>query len=151
MSEESKTTVYAILQKIYKILKQRDVITDLFVQRVVHYDASTKERYDKLTEEDKIIWYMILIMYKEIFEKAGSYFKYKEKDPEKFNFLNDKRPLYKTMNRVDLTRAYIFEQAEEEAKHMDFKDLERKTSVLVDPKEFAEVVRRDIIKRTSEL
>lgn len=151
MSEEAKKTVYSIMQMIYNVLKKKDLITDIFLERAIHFDASTKARYDQLTEEDKLIWYMILIMYKKIFEKVGRYYKYKENDPEKFNFLNDKRPLYKTMNRVDLTRAYIFEQAEEEIKQWGFKGLEKKTGVLIDPKELADVVRRDIIRKTKEL
>ncbi len=151
MGADAKNTVYSIMQTIYKILKKKDLIADIFLERVIHFDASTKTRFDQLTEEDKVIWYMVLIMYKEIFEKVGNYYGFKEKAPEKFNFLNDKRPLYKTMNRVDLTRAYVFEQAEAELKQMDFKDLQAKTSVLVDPKELADIVRKGIIQKSKEL
>jgi len=149
MSEEiKKDSVYAMMQRIYNVLKKKDLITDILLKRSIHFDASTKARFEQLTEEDKVIWFMILVLYKIVFDKVGTYYKYKEKDPEKFNFLNDKRPFYQSMNRVDLTRAYIFEQAEKEIKEMNFQDLEKKTSVLLDPKELANAIRVDILRRT---
>lgn len=152
MSEAiKKDSVYVVMQKIYSVLKKRDVITDVFLQRAVHFDASTKARADQLTEEDKVIWYMVLMMYKMIFDKAGNYYKYKEQDPEKFHFLNGKRPFYQSINRVDLTRAYMFEQSEKEIKEMNFQGLEQKTGVLLDPKELANFVRTEIIKKTKEM
>ncbi len=152
MSEEiKKDSVYAMMQRIYNVLKKKDLITDILLKRSIHFDASTKARFEQLTEEDKVIWFMILVLYKIVFDKVGTYYKYKEKDPEKFNFLNDKRPFYQSMNRVDLTRAYIFEQAEKEIKEMNFQDLEKKTSVLLDPKELANVIRANILRRTQEM
>ena len=102
------------------------MINDIFIKKAVHVDASTQARADELSEEEKVIWYMLMTMYKTVFDEAGRYYKYKESDPEKFHFLNDKRPFYQSMNRVDLTRAYIFEQAVKEAKEMTFKILRKK-------------------------
>jgi hypothetical protein len=94
---------------------------------------------------------MIMIMYKIVFEEAGNYYKYKETDPQKFNFLNDKRPFYQSVNRVDLTKAYIFEQAMEEIKVMNFQDLEDNTGIRLDPKILGNKVRTDVIRRTKEM
>ncbi len=55
------------------------------------------------------------------------------------------------MNRVDLTRAYIFEQASKEAKEMNFQDLKKKTGVLIDPKDLGNVIRTNIIKLSQEV
>jgi hypothetical protein len=152
MSEEiKKDSIYNVMGLIYKVLKKQELITDMFVQRAIHFDASTKERAAQLDEEEKLIWYMVMIMYKMIFNKAGNYYKYKEQDPEKFNFLNGKRPFYQSINRVDLTKSYIFEQAVKEIRHLNFQDLEKKTGVLLDPKQLGNVVRGDIIKRTQEV
>ncbi len=152
MSEEiKKDSVYAFMKLICNVLKKQDLMTDAFLERTVHFDASTKARAEQLTKEEKFIWYMLLVMYKLIFDKAGRYYKYKEGDPEKFNFLNDKRPFYQSINRVDLTRAYIFEQAEKEIKEMNFQDLEKKTGVLLNPKELGNVIRTDIARRTQEM
>ena len=104
-----------------------------------------------MTEEERMIWYMIMIMYKFVFEEAGNYYKFKESDPEKFEFLNNKRPFYQSVNRVDLTKAYIFEQAFEEIKEMNFQDLEAKTGVKVDPKILGNRVRSDVVRRTKEI
>ena len=152
MSEEiKKDSIYTVFALIYRVLKKQDVITELFLQRSIHFDASTRPIAERLTEEEKLIWYMVMIMYKEIFDQAGNYYKYKERDPEKFNFLNDKRPFYQSMNRVDLTRAYIFEQAVKELKQMNFQDLKKKTGVLLDPKELGNIIRADVVKRTKEI
>jgi hypothetical protein len=86
-----------------------------------------------------------------VFDDAGNYYKYKETDPEKFAFLNDKRPFYQSVNRVDLTKAYIFEQAMEEIKDMNFQDLENKTGVKLDPQSLGNKVRTDVIRRTKEM
>ncbi len=55
------------------------------------------------------------------------------------------------MNRVDLTRSYIFEQAVGELKQMNFQDLKQKTGILLDPKELGNIIRADIVKRTKEI
>jgi hypothetical protein len=94
---------------------------------------------------------MVMLMYKLIFDAAGNYYKYKQQDPEKFNFLNEKRPFYQSMNRVDLTRSYIFEQAIKEIKQMNFQDLKQKTGVSLDPKHVGNVVRSDVVRRTQEM
>ena len=148
-----KDSIYNIMLAIYKVLKKQELITDLFMQRAVHIDASTttKEYAAKLTEEDKVIWYMVMIMYKMVFEQAGNYYKFKESDPTKFDFLNDKRPFYQSINRVDLTKAYIFEQAIEEIKEMNFQDLEAKTGVLIDPKQLGNTVRNVVVRKTKEV
>ena len=148
-----KDSIYNIMLAIYKVLKKQELITDLFMQRAVHIDASTttKEYAAKLTEEDKVIWYMVMIMYKMVFEQAGNYYKFKESDPTKFDFLNDKRPFYQSINRVDLTKAYIFEQAIEEIKEMNFQDLEAKTGVLLDPKQLGNTVRNVVVRKTKEV
>lgn len=152
MSDEiKKGSVYATMQLIYKVLKQRDIIGEMFLKKAVHIDASTQARADELSEEEKVIWYMLMVMYKVIFDEAGRYYKYKESDPEKFHFLNDKRPFYQSMNRVDLTRAYIFEQAVKEAKEMNFQDLEKKTGVLIDPKSLGNMVRTNIIRLSQNI
>lgn len=154
MSEEiKKDSIYSVMGAIYKVLKKQGLVTDTFMQRAVHVDASTttKEYAAKLTEEDKLIWYMVMIMYKIVFEQAGNYYKYKEGDPQKFDFLNGKRPFYQSINRVDLTKAYIFEQAIEEVKKMNFQDLETKTGVLLDPKQLGNTVRNVIIRKTKEV
>lgn len=155
MSEEAnkRDCIYNVMGVIYKVLKQQELITDAFIHRVVHADASakSKEYLANLTEEEKMIWYMIMIMYKIIFEKAGNYYKFKESAPHRFEFLNDKRPFYQSVNRVDLTKAYIFEQATEEIKQMNFQDLEEKTGVLLDPKQLGNKVRADVIRRTKEV
>jgi hypothetical protein len=154
MSEEiKKDSIYNIMLAIYKVLKKQELITDLFMQRAVHIDASTttKEYAAKLTEEDKVIWYMVMIMYKMVFEQAGNYYKFKESDPTKFDFLNNKRPFYQSINRVDLTKAYIFEQAIEEIKEMNFQDLEANTGVLLDPKQLGNTVRNVVIRKTKEV
>ena len=152
MSDEiKKGSVYATMQVIYKILKQKDLISDVFMKKAVHFDASTQEKANALSEEEKVIWYMLMIMYKVVFDEAGRYYKYKESDPEKFHFLNDKRPFYQSMNRVDLTRSYIFEQAAREAKEMDFKGLEEKTGVLIDPKELGNIVRTSVVRLSQEI
>lgn len=154
MSDDIKRdSIYTVMDAIYKVLKQKEILTDVFLQRVVHADASakSKEYLAKLSEEDKVIWYMIMIMYKIIFEQAGNYYKLKESAPEKFEFLNNKRPFYQSINRIDLTKAYIFEQAAEEIKQMSFQDLERKTGVALDPKELGNKIRSDIIRRTKEV
>jgi hypothetical protein len=154
MSEEiKKDSVYNVMRAIYKVLQKQDLITDVFIQRAIHADASatTQEYAASLTSEDKLIFFMVMIMYKMIFEAAGNYYKYKEQAPEKFQFLNDKRPFYQSMNRVDLTRAYIFEQAVKEIKQLNFQELEQKTGVLIDPKQLGNAVRVDIIRRTKEV
>jgi hypothetical protein len=152
MSEEiKKDSIYNVLSLIYKVLKKQNVITDEFVQRVVHFDATTKSVADGLTEEEKLIWFMVMLLFKIIFDEAGNYYKYKERDPEKFSFLNDKRPFYQSMNRVDLTRAYIFEQAVKEIKQMNFQDLKKKTGVLLEPKELGNLIRTDIVRRVKEV
>lgn len=152
MNEEiKKDSIYTVFALIYRVLKKQEVITELFLHRSIHFDAATRSIAERLTEEEKLIWYMVMIMYKEIFDQAGNYYKYKERDPEKFNFLNDKRPFYQSMNRVDLTRAYIFEQAVKELKQMNFQDLKKKTGVLLDPKELGNSIRADIVKRTKEV
>ena len=94
---------------------------------------------------------MIMILYKMIFEQAGNYYKYKESDPQKFEFLNNKRPFYQSVNRVDLTKAYIFEQAETELKQMNFQELEGKTGILLDPKQIGNKIRSDVVRRTKEV
>ena len=148
-----KDSIYNIMLAIYKVLKKQELITDLFMQRAVHIDASTttKEYAAKLTEEDKVIWYMVMILYKMVFEQAGNYYKYKESDPQKFDFLNGKRPFYQSINRVDLTKAYIFEQAIEEIKEMNFQDLEANTGVLLDPKQLGNAVRNVVVRKTKEV
>jgi hypothetical protein len=154
MSEEiKKDSIYNVMGAIYKVLKKQELITDLFMQRAVHVDASTttKDYAAKLTEEDKIVWYMIMIMYKMVFEQAGNYYKYKESDPQKFDFLNGKRPFYQSINRVDLTKAYIFEQAVNEIKVMNFQDLEAKTGVLLDPKQLGNAVRNVVLRKIKEV
>jgi hypothetical protein len=154
MSEEAKRdSIYNVMGVIYKVLKQQELITDEFVQRVVHADASakSKEYLADLTEEEKMIWYMIMLMYKIVFEQAGNYYKYKESAPERFTFLNNKRPFYQSVNRVDLTKAYIFEQATQEIQQMNFKDLEEKTGVLLDPKQLGNKVRTDVVRRNKEM
>ena len=125
----------------------------MFIQRAIHVDASTKtkEYAATLTEEDKLIWFMVMILYKMVFEQAGNYYKFKESDPQKFEFLNGKRPFYQSINRLDLTKAYIFEQAIKEIKAMNFQDLEEKTGVLLDPKQLGNMVRSDIVRRTKEI
>jgi hypothetical protein len=152
-AEIKKDSIYNVMGAIYKVLKKQELITDLFMQRAVHVDASTttKEYAAKLTEEDKIIWYMIMIMYKMVFEQAGNYYKYKESDPQKFDFLNGKRPFYQSINRVDMTKAYIFEQAVEEIKGMNFQDLETKTGILLDPNQLGNAVRNVVIRKTKEV
>ena len=152
MSDEmKKDSVYAVMGLIYKLLKKQNIVTDKFLQKVIHFDAATKARADALTEEEKVIWYMLMLMFKMIFAEAGNYYKFKEQDPEKFLFLNDKRPFYQSMNRVDLTRAYIFEQAVKELKELNFEGLKKKTGVLIDPKELGNAVRTDIMKRMQEV
>lgn len=152
MSEEiKKDSIYTVFALIYRVLKKQEVITQPFLERSIHFDATTRSIAEQLTEEEKLIWYMVMILYKEIFNQAGNYYKYKERDPEKFNFLNDKRPFYQSMNRVDLTRSYIFEQAVKELKQMNFQDLKKKTGILFDPKELGNLIRTDIVKRTKEI
>lgn len=152
MSEEiKKDSIYNVMRVIYKVLKKQDLVNDSFLQRAIHFDASTKAKFDQLSEEDKLIWYMVMLMYKLIFDEAGNYYKYKEQDPEKFNFLNDKRPFYQSMNRVDLTRSYIFEQAIKEIKQMNFQDLKQKTGVSLDPKHIGNIVRSDVVRRTQQM
>lgn len=152
MSEEiKKDSIYTVFALIYRVLKKQNVITPPFLERSIHFDASTRPIAERLTEEEKLIWYMLMIMYKEIFDRAGNYYKYKERDPEKFNFLNDKRPFYQSMNRVDLTRSYIFEQTVKELQQMNFQDLKKKTGILLDPKELGNIIRTDIVKRTKEI
>ena len=152
MSEEiKKDSVYNVMRLIYKLLKKQNLISEVFLQRTIHFDASTKQKFDQLTEEDKLVWYMVMLLFKIIFEEAGNYYKYKEKDPEKFVFLNDYRPFYQSMNRVDLTRSAIFEQAVSDIKQLSFDDLKRKTGVTVDPKDFGNVVRGDVNRRTQEI
>jgi hypothetical protein len=154
MSEEiKKDSIYNVMGAIYKVLKKQELITDLFIQRAVHIDnsAKTKEYAATLNEEDKLIWYMVMVMYKMVFEQAGNYYKYKEKDPKKFDFLNNKRPFYQSINRVDLTKAYIFEQAIKEIKHMNFQDLEESTGVLLDPKQLGNAIRGEIVRKTKEV
>jgi hypothetical protein len=152
-AEEKKDSIYNVMSVIYKVLKKQDLLTDVFLSRVVHADASakSKEYLEKLTEEERVVWYMIMIMYKIVFEEAGNYYKYKETDPQKFNFLNDKRPFYQSVNRVDLTKAYIFEQAMKEIKVMNFQDLEDNTGIRLDPKILGNKVRTDVIRRTKEM
>lgn len=152
MSEEiKKDSIYGVMGLIYKVLKKQNVITEAFIHKAIHFDASTKAYADRLSEEEKLIWYMLMLMYKLIFDKAGNYYKYKEKDPERFEFLNNKRPFYQSINRVDLTKAYIFEQAVREAKEMNFQDLEKKTGVLLDPKQLGNLARTEIVRRTQEV
>jgi hypothetical protein len=148
-----KDSVYSVMGAIYKVLKKQNLITDLFLHRVIHADASakTKEYAATLTEEEKVIWYMVMVMYKMIFEQAGNYYKYKERDPQKFEFLNNKRPFYQSINRVDLTKAYIFEQAVQEIKQMNFQELEEKTGILLDAKLLGNTVRTEIVRRTKEV
>ncbi len=152
MSEEiKKDSVFATLQLIYRVLKKKELVTDAFIQKSIHYDASTKPLFEELSEEDKLIWYIVMVMFKMIFDEAGNYYKYKEKDPEKFKFLNEMRPFYQSMNRVDLTRAYIFEQAVHELKQVNFQGLHQKTGVTIDPKHLGNVIRSDIIRRTQQM
>lgn len=152
MSEEiKKDSIYNVFTLVYRVLKKQDVITDVFIERTIHFDPTTKPIAERLSEEEKLIWYMTMLMFKVIFDRAGNYYKYKERDPEKFNFLNDKRPFYQSMNRVDLTRSYIFEQAISEIKQMNFQDLKKKTGVTLDPKEIGNIIRTDIVKRTKEI
>ena len=154
MSEEiKKDSIYNVMGVIYKVLKQQDLIKDIFIQRVIHVDASatTKGYAEELTEKEKLIWYMVMILYKMVFERAGNYYKYKESDPQKFDFLNSKRPFYQSINRVDLTKAYIFEQAVDEIKQMNFQDLEERTGVLLDPKQLGNTIRTDVHRRTKEV
>ena len=148
-----KDSIYNVLGIIYKALQKQNLITDQLVQRLVHADASakTKEYAAKFTEEEKVIWYMVVIMYKEIFEQAGNYYKFKESAPKKFEFLNDKRPFYQSINRVDLTRAYIFEQAVQEIKAMNFQDLKERTGVLLDPKQLGNMIRTEIVRKIKEV
>ena len=75
----------------------------------------------------------------------------KESDPQKFEFLNNKRPFYQSVNRVDLTKAYIFEQAMKEIKEMNFQDLEDNTGVRLDPRTLGNKVRTDVVRRTKEV
>jgi hypothetical protein len=151
--EIKKDSIYNVLDVIYKVLKQQELANELFVQRIVHADASakSKEYLAKLTEKDKMVWYMIMILYKLVFEQAGNYYKYKESDPQKFEFLNNKRPFYQSVNRVDLTKAYIFEQAETELKQMNFQEFEAKTGILLDPKQIGNKIRGDVVRRTKEM
>lgn len=152
MSDEiKKDAVYNVLSLIYKLLKKQNVVTESFVKKVVHFDASTKAKADALTEEEKVIWYMVMILFKAIFNEAGNYYRYKEQDPQKFLFLNNYRPFYQSMNRVDLTRAYIFEQAANDLKQLNFAELQTKTGVLIDPKDFGNAVRTDILRRAQEV
>ncbi len=152
MSDESKKdSVYNVLGLIYKLLKKQNAITEHLIKKVVHFDASTKARAEELTEEEKVIWFMILVLFKAIFNEAGNYYRYKEQAPDKFLFLNNYRPFYQSMNRVDLTRAYIFEQAVNDLKQINFAELKEKTGVLIDPKEFGNAVRTDILRRTQEM
>ena len=152
-AEGKRDSIYNVMGVICKVLKQQELVTEAFLARVIHADASvkSKEYLANLSEEDKMIWYMIMIMYKFVFEEAGNYYKFKESDPEKFEFLNNKRPFYQSVNRVDLTKAYIFEQAFEEIKEMNFQDLEAKTGVKVDPKILGNRVRSDVVRRTKEI
>lgn len=152
MSEEiKKDSIYSVCVVIYKVLKKQEVITNIFIERTIHFDPTTRPIAERLSEEEKMIWYMTMLMFKVIFDRAGNYYKYKEHDLEKFNFLNDKRPFYQSMNRVDLTRSYIFEQAVGELKQMNFQDLKQKTGILLDPKELGNIIRADIVKRTKEI
>ncbi len=151
VEEIQKDSVYAVMSLIYKVLKKQNVITDAFIERTIHVDASTKKKADELSEEEKLIWYMVMILFKIIFEEAGNYFKYKEQDPEKWTFLNENRPFYQSMNRVDLTRSYIFEKAISELKKVNFQGLKEKTGVLLDPKLLGNIVRADIVRRTQEV
>ncbi|PIE34815.1 hypothetical protein CSA56_06675 [candidate division KSB3 bacterium] len=151
VEEIQKDSVYAVMGLIYKVLKKQNVITDAFIERTIHVDASTKKKADELSEEEKLIWYMVMILFKIIFEEAGNYFKYKEQDPEKWTFLNENRPFYQSMNRVDLTRSYIFEKAISELKKVNFQGLKEKTGVLLDPKLLGNIVRADIVRRTQEV
>lgn len=152
MSDEiKKDAVYNILGLIYKLLKKQNIITEHFVKKVVHFDASTKAKADALSEEEKVIWYMVMILFKAIFNEAGNYYRFKEQDPPKFLFLNNYRPFYQSMNRVDLTRAYIFEQAVQDLKQLNFQELQDKTGVLIDPKDFGNAVRSDVVRRTQEV
>jgi hypothetical protein len=152
-AETKRDSIYNVMGAIYKVLKKQNLVTDLLIQRVVHADASakTKEYAANLTEEEKLIWYMVVILYKEIFEKAGNYYKFKESDPQKFEFLNNKRPFYQSINRVDLTKAYIFEQAVQEIKEMNFQDLEKRTGVRLDPTYVGNIIRSEIVRKTKEV
>jgi len=152
-AETKKDSIYNVMGAIYKVLKKQNLITDLLIQRVVHADASakTKESAAQLTEEEKLIWYMVVIMYKEIFEKAGNYYKFKESDPKKFEFLNNKRPFYQSINRVDLTKAYIFEQVVQELKYLNFQDLEERTGVRLDLTQLGNMIRSEIVRKTKEV
>lgn len=152
-TEIKRDSIYSVMGVIYKVLKQQELIDDIFMLSAIHADASakSKEYMQNLTEEEKMIWYMIMIMYKIVFEQAGNYYKFKEEDPQKFEFLNNKRPFYQSVNRVDLTKAYIFEQVTEEIKQMNFQDLEQKTGVLLDPKQVGNRVRADILRRKKEV
>jgi len=152
MSDEiKKDSVYNVFGLIYKLLKKQNVITEQFVKKVVHFDASTKAKADALSEEEKVIFYMVMVLFKAIFNEAGNYYRFKEQDPTKFLFLNNYRPFYQSMNRVDLTRAYIFEQAVQDLKQLNFQELQGKTGVLIDPKDFGNAVRSDIVRRTQEM
>ncbi len=152
-AEEKKDSIYNVMSVIYKVLKKQDLLSELFLSRIVHADASakSKEYLEKLTEEERVVWYMIMIMYKIVFEEAGNYYKYKESDPKKFAFLNDKRPFYQSINRVDLTKAYIFEQAMAEIKAMNFQELEDNTGVQLNPNIVGNRVRADVVRRTKEM
>lgn len=152
-AEEKKKSIYDVMAVIYRVLKKQDLLSEVFLSRIIHADASskTKEYLEKLSEEERVIWYMIMIMYKLIFEEAGNYYKYKEEDPKKFAFLNDKRPFYQSINRVDLTKAYIFEQAMQEIKEMNFDDLEDCTGIRLDPNIVGNKVRADVVRRTKEM
>ena len=136
---------------IYRVLKKKELISEAFMKKGFHADASTQARADELSEEEKVIWYMTMLLFKDIFDKAGNYYKFKEKDPDKFLFLNDNRPFYQSMNRVDFTRSYIFEKAVGALKEMTFQDLEKKTGVLIEPKELGNVVRSGILRLTREM
>lgn len=148
-----KDSIYNVMGVIYKALQKQNLITAQLVPRVVHADASakTKEYAAKMAEDDKVIWYMVVIMFKEIFEQAGNYYKFKESDPKKFEFLNNKRPFYQSINRVDLTRAYIFEQAIQELKEMNFQDLQARTGVLLDAKNLGNMIRSEIVRKLKEV
>ncbi len=72
MSEEiKKDSIYSVCVVIYKVLKKQEVITDIFIERTIHFDPTTRPIAERLSEEEKMIWYMTMLMFKVIFDRAG--------------------------------------------------------------------------------
>ena len=64
MGEEiKKDSVYNVMRLIYKVLKKQELVNELFLQRAIHFDASTKAKAEQLSEEDKLVWYMVMLMH----------------------------------------------------------------------------------------